>query len=118
MKYRVQGLGYIPAMCVPHQYITQSNGLPRSDDSDAMIWRHPELPLIGIDENAAFVVSNGQARVVSGDGIAGCVVKRLIVEVVEAKLDSNQPKQLQATSFREAHGFIDLKQLLQGKLSR
>jgi cyanophycinase-like exopeptidase len=116
MKYRVQGLGYIPAMCVPHHDATQSNGLPRSDDSDAMIWRHPELPIIGIDENAAFVVSNGQARVVSGDGIAGCVVKRLVK--VEAKLDSNQPKQLQATSFREAHGFIDLKQLLQGKLSR
>jgi hypothetical protein len=109
-------LGYIPAMCVPHHDATQSNGLPRADDSDGMIWIYPELPLIGIDENAALVVSNGQARVVSGDGIAGCVVKRVVVS--EAEADSNQPRRLQATVFREAHGNIDLKQVLQGRLPR
>jgi hypothetical protein len=80
-----------------------------------------ETPRIAVDwhwRKCRFLVSNGQARVVSGDGITGCVIKRLIVEVVEAKVDINQPPQLHATVFREAHGNIDLKQLLQGKLSR
>jgi cyanophycinase-like exopeptidase len=110
----VEGLGYIPAMCVPHHDATQSNGLQRSDDSDVMSLNYPKLPSIGIDENAALVVSNGQARVVSGDGIAGCVVKR----VVEVDEETNESKpRLQSTLFREGHGNINLQQVLQGQLS-
>ena len=101
-------------MCVPHYDATQSNGLPRSEDSDAMLLNYPRLPSIGIDENAALVVSKGQARVVSGDGIAGCVVKRVVVEVDE---ETNESKpQLRSTLFREAHGNINLKQVLQEQL--
>jgi hypothetical protein len=63
---------------VPHHDATQSNGLPRSQDSDKMLLKYPEEPLIGIDENAAFVVHDGLAYVVSGDGVAKCVIKRAV----------------------------------------
>jgi hypothetical protein len=72
---RVEGLGYLPALCVPHHDATQSNGLPRSQDSDAMLLKYPEQACIGIDEAAALVITDGYARAVSGDGKAGCCKK-------------------------------------------
>jgi dipeptidase E len=76
-KYvRVQGLGFLPALCVPHHDATQSNGLPRALDSDAMMLEKPLQPCFGIDENAALVVEGDTTWVVSADGIAKCCLKR------------------------------------------
>ena len=73
---RVGGLGYLQALCVPHHNTSQSNRVPRSQDSDQMMIERPEQPCLGIEENAAFVVEGNRAWVVSTDGIAKCCLKR------------------------------------------
>lgn len=101
----VEGLGYLPALCVPHHDATQSNGLPRSQDSDAMLLRYPDQSSIGIDENAALVVSNAKAWTVSADGTASCVVKRVLGD-----------SQIKAFAFRESHGAVGVSALLEGEI--
>mmetsp|Transcript_14287 Transcript_14287/g.40651 ORF Transcript_14287/g.40651 Transcript_14287/m.40651 type:complete len:356 (-) Transcript_14287:29-1096(-) len=71
---RVDGLGYIPnTLCVPHYDATQSNGLPRTQDSDEMLRQaeNKHLVCVGIDENAAFVVNDGYFSVVAGGSNGG-----------------------------------------------
>lgn len=101
---RVSGLGFIPAMCVPHHEITLNNGRPRADDSDLMLLRYPEMPAIGLEEAAAIVVVNGSARLVSGDGVAKCFIK-----VVEHN-------SVQRTPFTQDHGIVSFDRLLQGRV--
>jgi cyanophycinase-like exopeptidase len=72
-----------------------------------MLLRYPDQPCIGIDENAALVVFGGKARTVSGDGSAGCVVKR----VVKHQKGSSE---IEASPFLEKHGSIALANLLAG----
>jgi len=104
-EFRVEGLGFIQALCVPHHDATQSNGLPRSLDSDAMLLKYPEQPSIGIDEAAALVVTSGMARVVSADGKAACCVK-----IVDSS------GKIQTQRFTQEHVPIPLESLLGGKL--
>ena len=73
---RVGGLGYLQALCVPHHNVVQSNGVPRSLDSEQMMTERPDQPCLGIEENAAFVVEGSRAWVVSADGVAKCCLKR------------------------------------------
>ena len=104
----MEGLGYVPALCVPHHDATQSNGLPRSQDSDKMLLKYPEQPLIGIDENAAFVVHKGKASVVSGDnGVAKCVLKRVVV-----KAGSGGKPTIEQKDLLDDRSSIDLNLLL------
>lgn len=70
----------IRGLCCPHHDTTQSNGLPRCDDFDAMLLRRKDEVGVGIDDQAAIVVEGDQWRVISTDGKAGVVVKRVKVE--------------------------------------
>ena len=90
-KYiKVEGLKLLPALCVPHHDVTLSNGQPRAQAADQFLlsqyYQQPEEsddknsiqsalpPCIGIDEQAALVVSNGMVHVVSDspNGRATC----------------------------------------------
>ena len=62
---RVNGLGFLPGLICPHHDVTQSNGILRSVDFDAMILRHSSEFGIGIDHWAALEISNGNFRVIS-----------------------------------------------------
>ena len=72
---RVDGLGFLPGLCVPHHDVAQSNGVPRTLDSNEMMKENPDQPCIGIDEEAILVVEGTQARVLSAKGDATCYVK-------------------------------------------
>ena len=65
-----------------------------------MLLKHPDQACVGIDEAAALVVVGDRVRTVSGDGKAGCVLKR----VVDSKI--------QAFSFTEQHGEVPLEDFL------
>lgn len=84
----MEGLGFLPALCVPHHDSTQSNGLARLLDAEAMLLRYPDQPLIGIDEAAALVVADGKVRVVSADGQAGCVLKRVVKKSSDPSIET------------------------------
>lgn len=101
---RVAGLGYIPALVVPHYNAVASNGRPRCKDSDRMLLQYPEQPMLGIDEEAALVSIDGQLSVVSGDGKAQCYVKRLVNGQV-----LSQP-------FTPRHGRLAMEKVLRGDL--
>lgn len=103
----MEGLGYLPALCVPHHDAIQSNGVPRSDDSDLMLLRFPDQPSIGIDENAALIVADGQARTVSADGKAGCVFKKV-------SLSREGSAVIERIPFTQLHGSIPVESLLNG----
>ena len=105
----MDGLGYLSALCVPHHDAIQSNGVPRSEDSDAMLLKYPEQISIGIDENAALVVANGQARTISADGTAGCVVKKVV-------FSGNGPAVIERIPFTHSHGSVPLEVLLSGRV--
>lgn len=107
----MNGLGYLPALCVPHHDVIQSNGVPRSKDSEEMLFKFPNQPSIGIDENAAFIVANGHARTISADGKADCVVKRVIL----AKDGSQVMKR---TPFTPSHGSIPVDVLWNGNFGQ
>lgn len=107
-KYmRVKGLGYLPALCVPHHDATQSNGILRSVDSETMMTESPELPCVGIDEDAALVVKGDAVWVVSTNDAAKCYLKRC--RSIEGKEFS-----IQAQAFDESHGSILLSNLWEG----
>ncbi|GAX21135.1 hypothetical protein FisN_1Lh189 [Fistulifera solaris] len=106
---RVEGLGYIPALCVPHHDTIQSNGVPRSEDSDAMQLKYPDQISIGIDENAALIVTDGRARVISADGNAGCVLKKVVTS-------QNGPAVIERIPFTHDHGSVRFDLLLEGRI--
>jgi hypothetical protein len=58
-----------------------------------VLWIHPELPLIGIDENAALVLSNGQARLtrIGGWHCWMCRQESIRIEVDE-DADESKPQ--------------------------
>jgi len=82
---RVPCLGLLPGLCCPHHDRTQSNGLPRRQDFDAMLLRHPGEVGVCIDHWAALIVDGAEYRVftVSGkdgsvDGQPGVLRKRVV----------------------------------------
>jgi len=105
VRDRVDGLGFIPALCIPHHNITPSNGRPRAVDSDEMLLRYPDQAAIGIDELAAVVVSDNQAWVVSADSDAACCVKRVVD-------DDEESVRIVTQKFLAADGPITLGNLL------
>ena len=62
---RISGLGLVPALACPHHDQIQSNGVPRSDDFNQMLFRNPGEVGICIDNNAAFVVEGDKWRALS-----------------------------------------------------
>ena len=68
---RVPGLGILPGLCCPHHDRTQSNGVLRSADFDAMLLRHAGETGIAIDHFAALVVDGESYRVLSIEGQPG-----------------------------------------------
>lgn len=70
-----------------------------------MLLKFPDYLSIGIDENAAFVVADGQARTVSADGKAGCVIKKVV-------LSKNGPAVIERNPFTHSHGPVPLEHLL------
>lgn len=105
---RVNGLGLISLLCVPHHDATQSNGFPRSLDSDNMMLQEPEQLCLGIDENAALVVDRTTVRVVSGDDIAQCYLKKCI--------PTSDGYDVVAHALSESHPPISLDALLNGNI--
>ena len=75
-----------------------------------MLLRYPDQPSIGIDENAALVVSDGKVRAVSGDAAAGCVVKRVT--------NQEAVPMIQDFPFLEKHGWTSLDDLLSGSFTK
>jgi len=61
---RVPALGLLPGLCVPHYDTTQSNGVPRAVDCEAMLRRTGET-MIGVDNWAALKVADGKFEVLS-----------------------------------------------------
>ena len=105
---RVDGLGLLPLLCVPHHDTTQSNGLPRSLDSDAMMLEDPEQLCLGIDENAALVVDQERTWVVSGDDVAQCYLKCCV--------KTKDGFDVVAHAISESHAPIPLENLLNGNI--
>ena len=71
---KISGLGFVPAMLVPHFNATGTNGMKRASDAKKMIREDPSTMAIGVDNNAALVVVGNEAFAVSGDGKATCHV--------------------------------------------
>ena len=68
---RVSGLGWLPGLVCPHHDRTQSNGVPRATDFDAMLARHAGETGVCIDHYAALIVDGGRYRVLAIDGKEG-----------------------------------------------
>ncbi len=62
---RVPGLSLLPGLCCPHHDRTQSNGILRAVDFDAMLLRHAGETGLGIDHFADLVVDGESYRVIS-----------------------------------------------------
>jgi cyanophycinase-like exopeptidase len=75
-----------------------------------MLLRYPDKLSIGIDENAAFIVAGGRARVISADGNAGCVIKNVVTS-------ENGPAVIERIPFTYNHGSVPLDLLLKGRIS-
>jgi dipeptidase E len=91
---RVPCLGFLPGLCCPHHDRTQSNGLPRGEDFDAMLLRHPGEVGICIDHWAALIVDGERYRVftVSGkDGSVGGQPGVLRKRVVDGAVSTEHP---------------------------
>lgn len=71
---RVNGLGFLPGLCCPHNDMVQSNGVLRSDDFDTMLLRHDGERGIGIDHWAALCIEGERYRVISPEDRPGSVV--------------------------------------------
>lgn len=97
-------------MCAPHHDATQSNGLPRSLDSDAMMLESPEQLCLGIDETSAFVVEKSMARVISTDDVGQCYLKQCI--------ETTDGYDVVAQAFGESRGPIAMDALWRGEVLR
>jgi peptidase E len=77
-KYiKVAGLGLVPGMVCPHHDTTQSNGVPRADDFDQMLLRHPDQIGVGIDDHGAILVNGDQWRVLKANDASKVTLKRV-----------------------------------------
>lgn len=74
---RVEALGFLPGLLCPHHNRTQTNGVPRATDFDAMLLRHSGERGIGIDHNAALLVDGEDYSVISYDGDEGVWIKEV-----------------------------------------
>lgn len=110
------GLGFIPALCVPHNDVVLSNGLPRAKDSEKLL--SPEQPMLGIDEAAALVIADGEARAISGDGLAKVHVKNVVLVEQDDEDDDEQhavrKRIIRKRPFTEVDGPVPVEKLLQG----
>ena len=70
---RVEGLGILPGLICPHYDRTQSNGVKRMVDFEAMLKRHPYELGLGIDHHAALQVDGDNFKVLSIPGESGSV---------------------------------------------
>ncbi len=70
---RVDGLGLLPGLLCPHYEATQSNGVLRASDFEAMMLRHAGESGLGLDNWAGLLVDGGRYRVVRPEGREGSV---------------------------------------------
>lgn len=70
---RVDGLGILPGLLCPHYEATQSNGVLRATDFEAMMRRHPGERGLGLDNWAGLLVDGSGYRVVWPEGRPGSV---------------------------------------------
>jgi dipeptidase E len=68
---RVDGIGLLPGLLCPHFDRTQSNGVLRADDFEAMLLRHPGEIGLGLDNWAGLLVDGEAYEVVAPDGADG-----------------------------------------------
>ena len=95
---RIDGLGFMNALCVPHYCVLQHNGLKRAEASESMVMELADYPCIGIDEEAAFVVDGDIAKVVQGgDGAK-----------VYKKMFNSKTKEMEVLVMEEDHGDYSL----------
>jgi dipeptidase E len=71
---RAPALGFLPGICCPHYDKTQSNGVLRAVDVEAMMKRHPGEVGLTIDHWAALRVEGGNYTVISTPGKPGSVL--------------------------------------------
>ena len=77
---RVDGLGLLPGLLCPHHEATQSNGVLRATDFQAMMLRHSGETGLGLDNWAGLLVDAGRYRVVRPEGREGSVRDGRFVE--------------------------------------
>jgi dipeptidase E len=70
---RVPGISLLPGLCCPHHDRTQSNGVLRATDFDAMLRRHQGERGVAIDHWAALLVDGDSFRVLGVPGKSGSV---------------------------------------------
>jgi dipeptidase E len=70
---RVDGLGIVPGLLCPHYGATQSNGVLRAADFEAMLLRHQGETGLGLDDWAGLLLDGERYRVVHPDGRSGSV---------------------------------------------
>lgn len=101
---KVSGLGFVPALCVPHYDTVQHNGLHRSAASEVMVRQMSDFPCIGIEEEAAFVVEGDTVRVIDGsnNGNAKCY----------KKIFRSENQEMEVMKIEESHGIFSLSELL------
>jgi dipeptidase E len=100
---KISGLGFLPALCVPHYDVLQHNGIYRSMASETMVREMSDFPCIGIEEDAAFVVDGDDVRVIDGDNNgAKCYKKEFCSQV----------QKMEMISMEESHGNFSLTKLL------
>jgi hypothetical protein len=75
-----------------------------------MLLQYPDLSCIGLDEDAALVLSESQVHVVSANGVAGCYIKLVQHDVAGGK------SRVLTKEFRHTDGSISMDNLLQGKI--
>ena len=68
---RVAGLGVLPGLLCPHYGATQSNGVLRATDFEAMMLQHPGETGLGLDDWAGLLVEGATYRVVHPVGRTG-----------------------------------------------
>ena len=98
---RMEGLGIIKALCVPHYDVLQHNGLLRAKASEKMVKDMAGYPCIGIDEEAAFVVDGDTVKVIQTKEEAK----------VYRKVYSSDIGQIEVLEMLEKHGDFSLSGL-------
>jgi dipeptidase E len=99
---KLAGLGFLPALCVPHYDIIQHNGLPRSLASETLVREIHDFPCIGIDEEAALVIDGNNVRVIDGSNSGAKCYKKIYYSKTE---------RMEVTPMEESHGDFSLTEL-------
>jgi dipeptidase E len=71
---RVASLGLLPGLLCPHHDRTQSNGVPRHEDFNRMLLKHPGERGVAIDHWCVLVVDCGEYELFGVPGMVGSVV--------------------------------------------